>query len=381
MKVLCLFILIGLSGAWADASELEQHVLKKVLLPWIAEHCPKYQYVGIDNTGSGNQYTWRFLNRDDPRQGTTFPIAVGMDFCQSPKTAHLFLHCNDWNVAAAVKNNALPVGYAVKSPVQAGDESDAFDTRTTEAYKSHPDWMGGWVKVRVANCLFSIQSYSLRFEDIVDLARRIARDVPNLPEPPPRIRRRGESGFLKTITQSRRAEREVSDYEHRMAAKPFSTASELYAKFREEHPEYEVDKTGLTADARSTWNSPPTGVSEVGLDRGTYGVNISDEGRVSYFGASNVPHLGARYGRIPKWKFQRIAEFVKDAGVAAMHETYEDISITDQETVYTTFVIDGQRKSISNYAISAPSSLWAIEQLIDQLLSETAWDDSTKRHR
>jgi hypothetical protein len=49
--------------------------------------------------------------------------------------------------------------------------------------------------------------------------------------------------------------------------------------------------------------------------------------------------------------------------------------VTDNPTVYTTVVMDGKRKVVSNYANAGPTKLWAIEQLIDKLLLEAKWDE------
>jgi hypothetical protein len=50
------------------------------------------------------------------------------------------------------------------------------------------------------------------------------------------------------------------------------------------------------------------------------------------------------------------------------------IAVTDNPTVYTTVVMNGQRKIISNYANAGPKTLWAIEELIDHLLDKATWN-------
>jgi hypothetical protein len=52
--------------------------------------------------------------------------------------------------------------------------------------------------------------------------------------------------------------------------------------------------------------------------------------------------------------------------------------ITDHATTYTTVVMNGKRKVIRNYANAGPTALWAIEQLIDGLITKAQWDGAQK---
>lgn len=167
------------------------------------------------------------------------------------------------------------------------------------------------------------------------------------------------------------------------AFRVFANGGELYEEFRKLHPQGpEIDEKGLSPGARSLMpGAHPTGVSEIGLERGgcfgtcpQYTVVIKNDGSVRYFGERYVKHLGIRTGRIPQYYFQQLAEFVRDAGVASFNDDYESMEVTDQENTYTLFVIDGKRKLIHNYAGCGPTALWAIEELIDKLVSETEWD-------
>lgn len=47
--------------------------------------------------------------------------------------------------------------------------------------------------------------------------------------------------------------------------------------------------------------------------------------------------------------------------------------VTDNPTTFTMVVMNGKRKTIRNYANSGPTKLWAIEQLIDGLMSKGKW--------
>ena len=51
---------------------------------------------------------------------------------------------------------------------------------------------------------------------------------------------------------------------------------------------------------------------------------------------------------------------------------------TDNPTTYTMVVMNGKRKTVSNYANAGPTKLWAIEQLIDDLMAKAKWDGPQK---
>jgi Domain of unknown function (DUF6438) len=168
-------------------------------------------------------------------------------------------------------------------------------------------------------------------------------------------------------------------------------AGELFERFIKLHPDGDtnIDERGVSPGSRPfSLKLGPTGVTEVALERGgcfgtcpQYTVKITSDGRVRYFGERFVSRLGAHTGHILPYRFRQLAEFIHDSGVAGFHDDYKDISVTDMETTYTLFVIDGTEKLISNYANSGPATLWAIEQLIDKLVSETKWDPPKKEKR
>jgi hypothetical protein len=68
----------------------------------------------------------------------------------------------------------------------------------------------------------------------------------------------------------------------------------------------------------------------------------------------------------------RLAKVIKETGFMALEDIYA-VMITDQPTVYTTVVMDGVKKVVSNYGNGGPPILWAIEELIDKLLLEAEW--------
>ncbi len=126
------------------------------------------------------------------------------------------------------------------------------------------------------------------------------------------------------------------------------------------------------------------GITEIGIERTAcfgpcpiYTFIVKSDGTFRYTGEGHVDRKGEFTGRIHRWYFNNLAQFLKDAGYGELEDAYSR-RVTDHATVYTTVVLNGKRKVVRNYANAGPTKLWAIEQLIDSLLSEAAWDDTPK---
>lgn len=122
------------------------------------------------------------------------------------------------------------------------------------------------------------------------------------------------------------------------------------------------------------------GVTEIGLERtpcyGTcpvYTVIIKSDGTFRFKGEKYVERKGEFTGKVGRYQFIQLAQFIRDSGYTELQDTYFR-AVTDNPTVYTTVVIDGKRKVVKNYANAGPTKLWAVEQLIDKLLLEAKWD-------
>lgn len=127
------------------------------------------------------------------------------------------------------------------------------------------------------------------------------------------------------------------------------------------------------------------GITEMGIERtscfGTcpvYTFIIRSDGTFRYKGFEYVQRKGAFTGKIPESEFHTLAQFIKDSGYFALEQDYY-APVTDNPTVYTTVVMNGKRKCICNYANAGPTRLWAIEQLIDALLTKATWDPPRKK--
>jgi hypothetical protein len=126
------------------------------------------------------------------------------------------------------------------------------------------------------------------------------------------------------------------------------------------------------------------GITEIGIERtGCYGscpiytFIVKSDGTFRYKGADYVERKGEFSGTIPIWYFHRLAQFVKDSGFTELEDDYSRM-VTDNPTIYTMVIMNGKRKTISNYADAGPTKLWAIEQLIDDLMAKAKWNNSPR---
>jgi hypothetical protein len=127
------------------------------------------------------------------------------------------------------------------------------------------------------------------------------------------------------------------------------------------------------------------GITEIGIERsGCYGrcpvytFIVRSDGTFRYTGTKYVEHEGEFIGTIPVWYFHRLAQFVRDSGYMELEDRYSRM-VTDSSTTYTTVMMGAKRKTISNYANSGPTKLWAIEQLIDDLMAKEEWKTGLRK--
>ncbi len=127
------------------------------------------------------------------------------------------------------------------------------------------------------------------------------------------------------------------------------------------------------------------GVTEIGIERtpcfGTcpvYVCIITSSGTVRYHGEATAERIGDWETKIDPYKFHQLANYIAESGYWEMEDTFAT-SVTDGDTVYTTFLLKGRRKVFRNYASSAPPKLWALQQLIDGLLVGAAWHPSAPK--
>ena len=142
------------------------------------------------------------------------------------------------------------------------------------------------------------------------------------------------------------------------------------------------DKSGDSRKSRSYDEIASTnhGITEIGIERtGCYGTCpsytfiVKSDGTFRYKGLDHVERKGEFSGRISVWSFHQLAQFIRDSSYLELEDGYTGMD-TDNPTTYTMVVMNGKRKTVSNYANAGPTKLWAIEQLIDDLMAKAKWD-------
>ena len=126
------------------------------------------------------------------------------------------------------------------------------------------------------------------------------------------------------------------------------------------------------------------GITEIGIERtGCFGFCpiytfiVKSDGTFRYMGRKFVEREGAYSGTVSLWHFHRLARFVRDSGYMELEDRYS-VWVTDSPTTLTMVVMNGKRKTVSNYANGGPTKLWAIEQLTDDLMAKAHWARSPK---
>src|ERR1041385_702463 len=126
------------------------------------------------------------------------------------------------------------------------------------------------------------------------------------------------------------------------------------------------------------------GITEIGIERTrcfgscpSYTFIIKSDGTFRYKGDAYVERKGEFSGTISVWYFHPLAQFIRDSGYMELEDSYTRM-VTDNPTTYTMVVMGGKRKTVNNYANAGPTKLWAIEQLIDDLMTKAKWDGSQK---
>ena len=126
-------------------------------------------------------------------------------------------------------------------------------------------------------------------------------------------------------------------------------------------------------------------ITAVGLERlrcyaqcPAYTVIIQADGSFRYVGEYNVERLGEYTGRVSQGRLNQVLAFVAETDFAKMNTSYTS-PFLDGPTVYTMVAKSGDPKVIENYANSGPATLWAIEQLIDDLLETAEWEAADTR--
>jgi len=72
-------------------------------------------------------------------------------------------------------------------------------------------------------------------------------------------------------------------------------------------------------------------------------------------------------------EFIRLAKLIASQGYLEMNDRYT-VLVTDADTVITSIVHNGKRKTIVNYGNQAPIELYGIERAIDGVAAQIKWE-------
>jgi hypothetical protein len=123
------------------------------------------------------------------------------------------------------------------------------------------------------------------------------------------------------------------------------------------------------------------GVDEIGLERTqcyagcpAYTVVIKADGTFRYTGVADVERVGDYTGTVSVGALNQLMTFINESLFMGLEDTYT-ASFLDAATSYVMVKKGSETKVIENYANTAPTTVWAIEELIDDLLETAIWDE------
>jgi len=123
------------------------------------------------------------------------------------------------------------------------------------------------------------------------------------------------------------------------------------------------------------------GIEEIGLERTrcyaacpAYTFIIYNDGSFKYVGEYGVEHMGEYTGNVSLGQLNQVLKFINETDFFNYKDSYSNPYL-DSSTSYIMVKKKDKLKIIENYANSGPATLWAIEQLIDDLLATALWDE------
>ncbi|SRR5579884_3752756 len=125
------------------------------------------------------------------------------------------------------------------------------------------------------------------------------------------------------------------------------------------------------------------GITQVGVARSpcfgecpVYDAVLHAGGLVEYTGRMYVERVGDHRGRVNRYEFQRLAQFIAGTRFWEMegHYDFRDAVVSDAPGSCVLVATASRRKLVGNYADAGPPELWAIAGLIDLLLHGVEWE-------
>jgi hypothetical protein len=96
------------------------------------------------------------------------------------------------------------------------------------------------------------------------------------------------------------------------------------------------------------------------------------DGTFKYSGESDVPRLGEGSGHVPTYFLHQVLRYVEAIGFGSLNDAYRT-NLSDVRTTLTTVSWGKHQKVVENQDNSAPVTVWALEQLINELLALATW--------
>ena len=155
-------------------------------------------------------------------------------------------------------------------------------------------------------------------------------------------------------------------------------AGEIYDLYFKSHSGTHPISTKSRNDA-DIWRVD-SGIKEVGIERQgclggcpVYTLIVTSDGSFRYFGDAHVERKSKFTGKIRVWRWAALVQYLQDIDYFSLDDRYETPA-TDQDSVFTTVVKDSDRKTIRNYGSAGPVRLFALQIMIDSLLTDAEWD-------
>ena len=104
-----------------------------------------------------------------------------------------------------------------------------------------------------------------------------------------------------------------------------------------------------------------------------YTLIVEADGHFTYEGRYDVERMGRHTGTVADWYLLRVIDFMEDMNFMQLNTSYTN-EFLDGPSVYTMMEKGGSVHVVENYASEGPASLWALEQLIDEMLETAEWD-------
>lgn len=105
-----------------------------------------------------------------------------------------------------------------------------------------------------------------------------------------------------------------------------------------------------------------------------YKVTVSNDGTVTYTGTRFVDRLGTYKAHVWPGSLQKLDTMLTRLKFSKLKSKYA-LKITDQATQIVTVARRSSTKTVSEYGMSGPVELWAVQQMIDGFVMDaTGWE-------